>query len=123
LLEPADLLLDVLDLRLDSANLVSDLQRALAVARCLGVLERSMELSQLHLEPGQLLAKLSELSAARMVRSRPGVSRAAHLSTASRLTGSRASLSRDVRRDHANEQQRAECCDYPSHCILLRRAL
>jgi hypothetical protein len=123
LLEPANLLVNVVDLRFDSADLVHDLHRALGVARCLGIVERGVELPQFHLEPGQLLPKLSELSAARMVRPTPGVACAVDLAAASRLSGSRPGLSRDVRRHHTNEQQRAECWDYPSHCILLRRAL
>jgi hypothetical protein len=73
LLEAPDLLLDILDLRLDLSNLVRDLLRALAVAVLPGFGQRGLQVSQLLVEPGQLVTKLSELPAVPVVPLLAGV--------------------------------------------------
>jgi hypothetical protein len=73
LLEVPDLLLDILDLRVDLPNFLRDLLRALAVAVLPGFGQCGLQVSQLLLEPGQLLTKLSELPAVPVVRLLAGV--------------------------------------------------
>lgn len=90
LAEPPDLLLHVLDLRLDAADLVHDLLRALAVTGLLGLCQRGLQLSQLLLKPLQLMPKLPELSAGSIVRCRASLPTAGGLSAASRLSRSSA---------------------------------
>ena len=89
-LQPPDLLLDVLDLRLDAPDLVRDLFRPLAIAGLLGVCERSLQLPQLLLKPRELLTELPELAAVSIVRGRASLPGASGLSAASRLSRSSA---------------------------------
>jgi hypothetical protein len=65
--------LDILDLPLDLPNLVRDLLRALAVAVLPRFGQCRLQVSQLLLEPGQLVTKLSELPAVPVIRLLPGV--------------------------------------------------
>ena len=109
LLQPPDLLLDVLDLRLDLPDLLRDLLCAFAVAGLSGRRQRVMQPPQFLLEPRQLVSKLSQLSAVLI---------AGRLFAASRLSGSSGRLRRDVCGRHTNESQSAESCEYPSHGIL-----
>ena len=87
-LQPPDLLLHVLDLRLDLPNLLRDLLRPLAVAGFSGFLERVVKTPQLLLQSGQLVTELSEFSAVSIVLGRAGLTRAGRLS-ARRLSRSR----------------------------------
>jgi len=126
-LQPSDLLLHVLDLRLHAPDFVRDLLRALVVARLFRLLQRPLELMQLLLEPRQFLAKLRDLAAVAIVW-RPltriagpcCLSAAGRLPTASRLSLSRpcARLTCDIDRQGTHDYQRTECCDDPSHFIL-----
>lgn len=65
--------MDILDLPLDLPNLVRDLLRTLAVAVLPGFGQSGLQASQLLLEPGQLVTKLSELPAVPVVRLLAGV--------------------------------------------------
>ena len=76
-----------------------------------------MKTPQLLLQSGQLVTELSEFSAVSIVLGRAGLTRAGRLS-ARRLSRSRPRLRREVHGQSTNDCQRAECCDYPSHCIL-----
>jgi hypothetical protein len=107
LLEAPDLLQDILDLPLDLPNFVRDLLRTLAVAVLPGFGQRGVQLSQLLMEPGQLVTKLSELPAILVVRPLAGIADLRGLPAASGLSGSRL-LRRDVRGHHTHEGQREE---------------